>query len=160
VSSPPVLPGDYNQSGNVDVADYVLWRHTLGASVAPNSGADGNGNGVVDQADYDVWRAHFGMAVESLGTDSARGAAGVETPPPERITSKGPANLDERDIAFEEFDPRRILLIRSAIANAKSLNIETGDAHHFKRCPDKAPFSDGLEVHPFLAIGATLVRRR
>jgi hypothetical protein len=54
------ISGDYNANGAVDAADFVLWRNSQGAAVAPFSGADGSGNGLVDQADYGVWRASFG----------------------------------------------------------------------------------------------------
>jgi hypothetical protein len=37
------LPGDFNQDGVVDAADYVVWRKTDGT-----------------QAGYDLWRANFG----------------------------------------------------------------------------------------------------
>jgi hypothetical protein len=40
----PPLTGDYNNSGVVDAADYVVWRKT-------NTG---------DQQGYDDWRANFG----------------------------------------------------------------------------------------------------
>ncbi len=43
------VPGDYNQNGVVDAADYVVWRKGLGATYT--------------QGDYDVWRAHFGQSV-------------------------------------------------------------------------------------------------
>jgi hypothetical protein len=56
--------GDYNGNQVVDAADYVLWRKTLNATVAPNgSGADGNSDGTIDAADYTFWRARFGNAV-------------------------------------------------------------------------------------------------
>jgi hypothetical protein len=42
------LAGDFNGDGNVDAADYVVWRKGLGASHTQN--------------DYNVWRAHFGQA--------------------------------------------------------------------------------------------------
>jgi hypothetical protein len=42
-------PGDYNQNGVVDTADYVVWRSGLGTTYT--------------QTDYDVWRAHFGQSV-------------------------------------------------------------------------------------------------
>ena len=54
------LAGDFNGNGIVDVADYALWRNTLGQNVSAGQGADGNGNGVVDQADYDLWKTNFG----------------------------------------------------------------------------------------------------
>jgi polyhydroxybutyrate depolymerase len=41
------FPGDYNQNGTVDAADYVVWRKELGTTYA--------------QADYDTWRSHFGQ---------------------------------------------------------------------------------------------------
>jgi PEP-CTERM motif len=43
-----VLPGDYNENGVVDAADYVVWRKT-----------DGFPQG------YDVWRSHFGQTAGS-----------------------------------------------------------------------------------------------
>ena len=39
---PESTPGDYNQDGNIDAADYVVWRKTDGT-----------------QTGYDTWRAHF-----------------------------------------------------------------------------------------------------
>ncbi len=41
------LPGDFNQNGVVDAADYVLWRDNLAATYTQN--------------DYNVWRTHFGQ---------------------------------------------------------------------------------------------------
>ena len=49
-----VLPGDFNNDGTVDAADYVVWRKTDGT-----------------QTGYDAWRANFGA---SLGPGS--GSAG------------------------------------------------------------------------------------
>jgi hypothetical protein len=49
--------GDYDVDGDIDAADYTLWRTSYGQSVQyPGNGADGNNNGVVDTADYVVWR--------------------------------------------------------------------------------------------------------
>jgi hypothetical protein len=62
--SAPALPGDYNKNGQVDAADYVLWRNALGQTgLAPFSSADGNGDGTVDDTDYGVWRANFGATL-------------------------------------------------------------------------------------------------
>ncbi len=49
-----VGPGDYNTSGEVDAADYALWRKTLGSTA--DLRADGSRNNVVDEADYELWR--------------------------------------------------------------------------------------------------------
>jgi hypothetical protein len=54
-----LVPGDFNQNGEVDAADYAVWRETLnqtGAGLA----ADANNDMVVDLADYNFWRARFG----------------------------------------------------------------------------------------------------
>jgi hypothetical protein len=63
------LPGDFNNNGEVDAADYVTWRKYLGApSEAALNGHGDNLNGV-DQGDYTLWRAHFAAAAGS-GTDA------------------------------------------------------------------------------------------
>ena len=61
--------GDYNGDGNVNAADYTIWRHTLGQGVPVGSGADGNQNGMIDAGDYNYWKARFGTAMfGSAGT--------------------------------------------------------------------------------------------
>jgi len=60
----PVLPGDYNQNGVVDAADYTVWRDNLGSDTAiVNDDTPG-----VMADDYDRWKAHFG---ETAGNGSA-----------------------------------------------------------------------------------------
>jgi hypothetical protein len=55
------IPGDYNDNGTVDAADYVLWRD--GGPLA-NEVAD---PGTVSSADYDEWRARFGNVAAASG---------------------------------------------------------------------------------------------
>ena len=55
------LPGDYNNDGSVDAADYVVWRK--------NPSAFGG-----DPAGYNTWRANFGRSAGS-GSDYLSGAA-------------------------------------------------------------------------------------
>jgi hypothetical protein len=57
--------GDYNYDGNIDAADYVVWRKGLGATYT--------------QSDYDVWRANFGNV--SLGVGAGSGAASPSAEP-------------------------------------------------------------------------------
>jgi len=72
VPEPHIIPGDYNQNGVVDAADYTVWRKTLGQSVAElGTGADGNGNGAIEANDYTVWRANFGDTVAGSGSLSS-----------------------------------------------------------------------------------------
>ena len=42
---PAAAYGDFNLDGQVDAADYVVWRMAVGQAVAPYSSADGSGNG-------------------------------------------------------------------------------------------------------------------
>jgi hypothetical protein len=68
------VTADYNHNGIVDIADYVVWRETLGQTGA-NLAADGTGSaGIpdsdVNQLDYDFWRAHFGELVAPAATAS------------------------------------------------------------------------------------------
>lgn len=54
----PPLPGDYNNDGLVDAADYTLWRD---GKPLPTETATA---GVTDAADYAVWRANYRGAGE------------------------------------------------------------------------------------------------
>ena len=76
VPDPQVLPGDYNQNGAVEAADYVVWRKTLGQVVALGTAADGDADGRITPADYDVWRANFG------NTDAGAGQLTSAVPEP------------------------------------------------------------------------------
>ena len=66
LTSPPVLPGDYNGDGSVDAADYVVWRETLG-QLGENLPADGDGSREIDIGDLAVWKANFGHVQPSGG---------------------------------------------------------------------------------------------
>ncbi len=65
----PLLPGDYDRDGDVDNADYGVWRSQFGSTTLLN--ADGNHNGIVDAADYIVWRGNLDLPT----TPGAHGAA-------------------------------------------------------------------------------------
>jgi hypothetical protein len=58
------LPGDFNQDGAVDAADYVVWRKSGGPP-----------------GEYETWRSHFGQ-----GTSSATIGAGLQSVTPEPAT--------------------------------------------------------------------------
>lgn len=56
------IAGDYNGDGSVNIADYAVWRDTLGMQVpVAGAGADGNASGLVDAGDYLLWKSNFGL---------------------------------------------------------------------------------------------------
>jgi hypothetical protein len=65
-TNPVNLPGDYDHSGAVQLADHTKWRQQFGTA-GPD--ADGNLNNTVDAADYVIWRQHY------TGSASAAAAA-------------------------------------------------------------------------------------
>jgi aryl-phospho-beta-D-glucosidase BglC (GH1 family) len=69
----PRLPGDYNDDGVVDAADYTVWRNALDGSGTLENETESLG--VVDQLDYDAWKANFG--------NTALGAGGLASNVPE-----------------------------------------------------------------------------
>jgi hypothetical protein len=55
-----VVPGDYNNNGIVDAADYTVWRDHLGQSFAlPNRSAANTGP--IAAADFNFWKTQFGQ---------------------------------------------------------------------------------------------------
>ncbi|MEM8865537.1 MAG: choice-of-anchor Q domain-containing protein [Planctomycetota bacterium] len=54
--------GDYNQDGIADVADFTVWRDTLGSTTDLRANGDDTGasQGVIDAADYLFWKTNFG----------------------------------------------------------------------------------------------------
>lgn len=63
--APPVTPGDYNEDGTVDAADYVVWRKNPAAF-----GGDPDG--------YNTWRTNFGRT--SSGGGALVGSAAIPEP--------------------------------------------------------------------------------
>ena len=63
-----VVAGDYNGDGNVDAADYVLWRNNVGTT---NPLANDLIGGTIGDAQYNQWRSHFGQTAGSGSGTSA-----------------------------------------------------------------------------------------
>jgi beta-glucanase (GH16 family) len=67
---PTGLTGDYNGDHQVDAADYLAWRKTIGQS-GIGLPADGSGNGSIGQEDYEVWRRSFGSSTAQAAAATA-----------------------------------------------------------------------------------------
>jgi hypothetical protein len=70
-SAVPKLPGDYDEDGDVDVNDFVVWQDQFG--FPGEQTADGNRDGLVDAADYTVWQDSV-TAHTASSKNSPRGA--------------------------------------------------------------------------------------
>lgn len=73
------IAGDYNFDGQVDAADYSLWRDSFG-QIGGGLAADGNGNGQIDEADYGVWKSNYGNTLGGSGGVAAPQVVGVPEP--------------------------------------------------------------------------------
>ncbi|QDU89412.1 PEP-CTERM motif protein [Pirellulimonas nuda] len=76
-TGPLGVPGDFNEDGAVDAADYTVWRDNLGVETSLPNGVDTGGP--VGQADYDLWVAGFG------GPAPAAASAGAAVPEPSTL---------------------------------------------------------------------------
>lgn len=73
-------PGDYNEDGFVDAADYTVFRDNLGATFTlPNENPAAITPGLVDDEDFAFWKTNFGTGGGAIG------AAGV-VPEPASLT--------------------------------------------------------------------------
>jgi hypothetical protein len=61
------LAGDYNNSGKVDAADYVIWRNANGTNASLPNDAVG---GTIGTGQYNQWRQNFGKTAPG-GTSTA-----------------------------------------------------------------------------------------
>ena len=56
-------PGDFDTDGEVDAADFVLWRGGFGLRNAPGRQGNADGDGDVDGADFLAWQRRVGSDV-------------------------------------------------------------------------------------------------
>lgn len=58
----PTNNSDFDNDGDVDGADFLVWQRGLGLTGQPDkSTGDANGDGNVTVADLAIWQAHFGL---------------------------------------------------------------------------------------------------
>ena len=118
ISGQGYLPGDYNLSNTVGLADYTVWRDSLGATVTPYSAADGDGSGVIDAGDHAVWANEYGQtapaALEAVESDADNLAASLMIDPqlPSRGSHASAARAQASESAESAVDAALLLLLR------------------------------------------------
>jgi hypothetical protein len=60
IDGPTGTIGDYNGDGNVDAADYTVWRNNVGNAGTTLLNRDPGNGGLVGDDDYDSWKSNFG----------------------------------------------------------------------------------------------------
>ncbi|MCO6046894.1 hypothetical protein NG895_23590 [Aeoliella sp. ICT_H6.2] len=77
------LPGDFNDDGSVDIADYVVWRNLLGAAEsALPSGSTTDDSEVIDLGEYTIWKSNFAAPGSSIAS-----AADAAVPEPSSVVT-------------------------------------------------------------------------
>lgn len=65
--SVPLIPGDYDRNGKVDVLDSKVWKEQFGHQPRfSGAGADGNKDRFVNAGDFSIWRNRVGMSAPLL----------------------------------------------------------------------------------------------
>lgn len=72
----PLASPDFNGDGFVNLADYVIWRDTLGSTA--DLRADFDNDRLVGPTDYLAWKSYFGMSSD----DSQSGGGAAQVPEP------------------------------------------------------------------------------
>jgi cytochrome c peroxidase len=83
------LPGDYDGSGEVDAADFAVWKANYGDTTSLL--ADGNGDLIVDAVDYTIWRNNFGRTWLDLASGGGAGGLAGVVPEPSTVLLVGVA---------------------------------------------------------------------
>jgi hypothetical protein len=68
ISRESSVPGDFNNNGTVDAADYIVWRNGLGTTYT--------------QADYNTWRANYGRTPATGATIGPASSGNAAVPEP------------------------------------------------------------------------------
>ena len=76
-AGPFVANADYDDDGDVDGADFLVWQRAFGSTVANGTGADGNGDGTVNAGDLSLWEGQF-----AAGATVAESISGTPVPEP------------------------------------------------------------------------------
>lgn len=140
-SASVVLPGDYNADGVAGLADYTVWRDTLGTSGTAD--ADGNADGTVDITDYSVWQSSYDASYFAASTAAAGLAAPLVAAGPS-ATLEGTVNGSQIDwtLFFTPADPPSSLGVEFALEMAEGTLIPNSVSVF----PDFCETIGGLEI--------------
>jgi hypothetical protein len=137
-------------NGEVDAGDYILWRKTLGDTVAKYSGADGSGNSNIGPEDYDVWTANFGNALPAPASGNearlAEAHAGAES------MRASAASMDATKIGTLEAPAIDSVSIKRElptmfVSEGESLNVALAFASVYGGTPMSSAFPERGSVH-------------
>jgi hypothetical protein len=67
----PGVPGDYNDNGIVDAADFTYWRDRLGQQITLPNSDPSDMDGEVTTAEYNFWKSQFGNSGSGSLTSAA-----------------------------------------------------------------------------------------
>jgi endonuclease/exonuclease/phosphatase family metal-dependent hydrolase len=66
LAAPGPCPGDINDDGLTNAADFTILAGNFGGSVTPNTSGDLNGDGAVNAADFTILAGAFGCRIETV----------------------------------------------------------------------------------------------
>jgi hypothetical protein len=66
-TAPIATPGDFNDDGTIDAADYIVWRKNLNDPSEAALNGNGDGANGIDEGDYNLWRENFAESASGQG---------------------------------------------------------------------------------------------
>ncbi|TWT85899.1 CotH protein [Posidoniimonas polymericola] len=97
-------PGDYDDNGLVEQADYDLWRSTYGST--SDLRADGNHDQVVNAADYAIWRDALAQpAASPADSAEANFVEPAAAAPSEPLAARAPVDASNEPILHAYGEP-------------------------------------------------------
>ncbi|MCO6042745.1 right-handed parallel beta-helix repeat-containing protein [Aeoliella sp. ICT_H6.2] len=123
-------PGDFNNDGTVNLADYVVWRNNLGAADESSINNHGDGMNGVDTADYQLWKDNFGniypLSVTAATSPVATLSATATSESGATGETAGDASSPAADVAFATYNSPESSSTDSRTSRDKSSSTSNG----------------------------------